>query len=105
MFRSLWSTIRDRVWNSITGLFRTQTEIDTYNRTDLSSSGTVIQNPADLPGSAKRRKNGIFVSPDDAKDWLKRAAIPTEYVTILEIDDWEDDNKYFHIYVIDGGDL
>jgi hypothetical protein len=105
MLRSLWSRAVEFVYNSITSLFRTQAEIDTEVNNFLAQSGTVTDNPAEIPASAKRRKNGVFVSPDDAAAWLTRSAIPSEYVTILAIPEWEDDNTYYHIYVIDGGDL
>lgn len=105
MLRSLWQRALDFVYNSVTSLFRTQAEIDTEVQTFLGDFGTVTDDVANVPASARRRKNGIFVSPDDTASWLGRTGIPSAYVTIVELEDWEDDNTWYHIYVIDGGEL
>lgn len=105
MLRSFWQRAVDFVYNSVASVFRTQAEINTEVSAFLGDKGTVTNDPGAIPSDARRRKNGIFVSPDDTAAWIDRTGIPSAYITILEIEDYEDDNIWYHIYVIDGGDL
>jgi len=105
MFRSLWQNIKDRVYNAIASLFYTQAEIDTETAARLAGVATVTDDFGEVPADARRRKSGLFVNPDDAIEWLDRNHIPSAYVTILELPDYEDDNTWFQVYVIDGGSL
>jgi hypothetical protein len=99
MLRSLWQRVKDFVYDTVNAIFYSQPEIDDIIDDFLSNYGTTHTDPSTLPGGASRRRKGVFQHPDDVSDYLDRGGIPAEYVHILKVDLWEDDNVWYHVWV------
>lgn len=101
--RSVWNRVVNIVYDSIGLVFRSQEEIDVEIEDILADYGTYHADDTSLPAEATIRGNGIFASIADLTIYLDGGP-PSNYVHILELPDYMDDDKYYQIYV-EGGDF
>lgn len=102
MLRSIWQRAKERVWNAVTSLWRTQEEIDEYIYQEFIDQGyTVESNPANVPGDGKWR-NREFWYPDDAIKYAGDAGIPPSCVYVIPFEDWDDEgNTMYKLYILE----
>lgn len=99
MLRGIWQKVKERIYDSVSSVFRTQEEIDVVIADELGEVGTVVSNPAELPaGGHYRSREFYFV--DDLKLYLNNGGIPSNYVYIIEFPDWDEDgNTMYKLYI------
>lgn len=90
MFRTLWQWVVDNIYDPIADNFRTQEEIDARLDTKMGEWGVVTDDPADLSGFDSHRSKSVFLSPDDAIQWVKEGGIPSSCVIFFKLPDWNE---------------
>lgn len=101
MLRSYWQNIKDRIYDSVTSLFKSQADIDIDIENDLLNWGNVVYDPMDIPTGASVRKR-VFWAPEDALRYVEDGGIPASVVT-FEVRENADDkgNSAYIVWVED----
>lgn len=101
-YRSFWQNIRETVYNFVSGVFRTQAEIDTDIEAQLSNYGTVVGGGNPLPPGARSRPR-LFYDPNDAIKYVSDAGVPGNYVYFVIYDQGgTDGDTYYRVYIEEG---
>lgn len=102
MLRGIWQSVKERIYDTVNSLFRTQAEIDDVIEDDFADEGyTTLFDPSQLPADGKWRAREFYF-PEDVKKYISDAGIPPSCVFIVEFPDWtEYGDTMYKLYILE----